>query len=77
MQLTSDTVRCPECGAELELVPKPDDPTKVVAYHNCNGRGARAVIEKDAQTLPQAPQPVYHEYSEEIPFKKGVRKKKE
>jgi hypothetical protein len=47
MQATNK-IACPECGKEIELVEKDNNPLRLVGYCNCKG-ARRAVIETDAQ----------------------------
>lgn len=42
-------IACPDCGSELELLPKPGNPKRLIATHNCFGRGSRQVYETDAR----------------------------
>jgi hypothetical protein len=42
-------VKCPVCGAKIELVEHPRKPGRVVGYCNCERGRLRGVIECDAQ----------------------------
>ncbi len=43
---------CPECGVPLELTAKPGNPYRLIASHNCGGKGLRQVYETDAPAWP-------------------------
>ena len=41
------TVKCPLCGAVLNLVVKPGDEAHLIARHNCGDKPMRTVLETD------------------------------
>ncbi len=52
MATSKKYINCPDCDAVLELVPKPNNPTRLIAKHNCCGRSSRVVYETDAPAFP-------------------------
>jgi hypothetical protein len=46
------TVKCPDCGERIPLEPREDNPWRLIAYHNCGGKGLRGVYETDAPEYP-------------------------
>ena len=49
---TSKKTKCPACGVEIDLLPKQDNPVRLVAFHACGGLGMRQVLEVDAPDYP-------------------------
>jgi hypothetical protein len=52
MAMSSKTVPCPECTAQVILAPKAGNPLRLVAFHNCCGKPMREVYETDAPDWP-------------------------
>lgn len=52
MAMNNNKIACPVCGQEIELVPKRDNPERLVAFHACGGQGLRQVYETDAPLFP-------------------------
>lgn len=55
--MEQNKVKCPECGALIELKPKEGNPDRLIAFHNCGTGGERAVYETDAQPAKPAVEP--------------------
>ena len=45
--MATSKIKCPECGAEIPLAPKIEQPARLAAFHNCLGKGERQVYESD------------------------------
>lgn len=41
----SKTVKCPECGKDIQLIPKAGDPDYLQGFCNCRGGRSRAVYQ--------------------------------
>jgi hypothetical protein len=66
----NETITCPDCGEEIELKPKEGNPKRLVAMHNCQGRGLRCVFETDAPAYPPSDLIDRLEQSEHTPVKR-------
>ncbi len=50
MQTTNKKIACPQCGREIELVPKKDDPARVEGWCGHGTGNVQPVIETDSDT---------------------------